>query len=161
MRFRRGVQGFTLLAVALLLGCQQSPPSDSITTPASAPTSRQLKDQGDVLVARGDYVAAATKYEAAVDQDPADVSLRFALGTALSHMNRREGTAKEFRFVLEHGRPDSPEVQAARRWLVRAGELAPTATFSPSANEEPAGTPAPTSITSSPPTGKDQGAEKD
>ncbi len=91
----------------------------------------QLKQEGDALAARGDYEAAALKYQAAVNQEPEDISLRFALGTALSHLGRREETVQQFRFVVARGRPDSPEVQAARRWLIAAGELGETVSFAP------------------------------
>lgn len=120
--------------LALLLGCQQSP------TPGAAPLGSltvQLKQEGDALAARGDYAAAAVKYQAAVNQEPDDVSLRFALGTALSHLGQREGTVEQFRFVVSRGRPESPEVQAARRWLIAAGELAEAVTFAPSPSAEP------------------------
>ena len=124
--------------VALLLGCQQSAPVEPVGAPPASPVS-QLKDQGDALAVRGDYAGAAAKYQAAVDRAPTDVSLRFALGTALSHLNRRRDTIEQFHFVVGHGQQGSPEVQTARHWLARAGDPAETVTFSsPSANEEPA-----------------------
>lgn len=127
------------VAVALLLGCQQSAPVGPTDAPPASPAA-QLKDQGEALAARGDYAGAAAKYQAAVDREPTDVSLRFALGTVLSHLNRPKDTAEQFRFVVDHGQPDSREVQTARHWLVRAGELADTVSFSSSSadDEEPA-----------------------
>jgi tetratricopeptide (TPR) repeat protein len=83
----------------------------------------QLKAEGDQLAARGEYEAAVVKYQAAVRQEPGDVPLWFALGTALSHLNQREGTIEAFRRVVDLGRPDSQEVEVARRWLVSAGVL--------------------------------------
>ena len=93
----------------------------------------RLKAEGDALAARGDYEGAALKYQQAANQEPEDVSIRFALGSALSHLNRREETVEQFRFVAVRGKPDLPEVQAARRWLVAAGEAAEAVTFAPSA----------------------------
>ena len=119
-----------VLFLALLLGCQQSP------APGPAPVGSltlRLKAEGDALAARGDYEGAAVKYQAAANQEPEDVSIRFALGSALSHRGRREETVEQFRFVLARGKPDSPEVQAARRWLIAAGELTEAVTFAPSA----------------------------
>jgi tetratricopeptide (TPR) repeat protein len=93
----------------------------------------RLKAEGDALAAQGDYEGAALKYQQAANQEPEDVSIRFALGSALSHLNRREETVEQFRFVVARGKPDSTEVQAARRWLVAAGEAADAVTFAPSA----------------------------
>ena len=124
------------MVVALLVGCQQSPPSGPVPAPAGPTSTQQLRDEADALTARGDYAAAVVKYQAAVTSEPSDVSLRFALGTALSYLNLRQETAEQFRFVVAHGQPDSAEVQAARRWLVEAGDLAETVTFAPSTGEE-------------------------
>lgn len=127
----------TGVVVALLVGCQQSPPSGPVPAPAGPTSTQQLRDEADALTARGDYAAAAVKYQAAVISEPSDVSLRFVLGSVLSHLDRRQETAEQFRFVVAHGQPESPEVQAARRWLVEAGDLGETLTFVPSAGEEP------------------------
>ena len=143
---RRLLAGMTL---ALLLGCQQSPPSGPVNAPPQSLTS-QLQEEGDALAARGDYAAAAVKYQAAVSREPDDVSLHFALGVALSHLNRREETIEQFRWVVTRGVPGSPEVQAARRWLVDAGELGETVTLASSA---PSPTPEPPAA-ESPSTGK-------
>jgi len=124
------------VVVTLLVGCQQSPPSGPVPGPTGPTSTQQLRDEADSLTARGDYAAAVAKYQAAVTRESRDVSLRFALGTALSHLDRRQETAEQFRFVMDHGQPDSPEVQAARRWLVEAGDLGETVTFAPSAGEE-------------------------
>lgn len=96
----------------------------------------QLRQEGDALAARGDYEAAAVKYQAAVNQEPEDISLRFALGTALSHLGRREETVQQFRFVVARGRPDSTEVEAALRWLIAAGEVGEAVTFAPPKSPE-------------------------
>ena len=96
--------------VALFLGCQQSP------APGPAPVGSltfRLKAEGDALAARGDYEGAALKYQQAANQEPEDVSIRFALGSALSHLNRREQTVEQFRFVVARGKPDSPEIGRA------------------------------------------------
>ncbi|MBI2544067.1 MAG: tetratricopeptide repeat protein [Candidatus Rokubacteria bacterium] len=109
-------------AVAIVLGCQQSPPPGSGKVPVGSLTA-QLKAEGDQLAGRGEYEAAAVKYQQAVRQEPGDASMWFALGTALSHLGRREETVEAFRRVLQLGTPESQEVQVARRWLVSAGVL--------------------------------------
>ncbi len=111
-----------LVAIALLLGCQQSPAPGPQKAPVGSLTL-QLKQEGDSLAARGEYEAAAVKYQAAVNQEPGDVSLRFALGTALSYLGRRQETIEQFRWVVARGDPNSPEFRAALQWLVSAGEM--------------------------------------
>ena len=127
--------------LALLFGCQQSPAPGPDKGPLG-PSSVQLREEADALASRGDYQAAVAKYQAAVKQDPDDVSLRFALGTALSHLGRRRETVEQFRFVVSRGNPNSPEFQAAQRWLVSAGELAETAAVAPAASPEQEAAPA-------------------
>ncbi|HLC41116.1 MAG TPA: hypothetical protein VJO34_05750 [Methylomirabilota bacterium] len=122
-------------SVALLLGCQHSPISTSLGSPTV-----DLKAEGDALAARGEYEVAAIKYEAAIRQAPDDVSLRFALGTALSYLGLRKETIDQFRFVVARGEPEMPEVQAARRWLIAAGKPPEGVTFAPSSGPEPAPT---------------------
>ena len=109
-------------ALLLTLGCQQSPgPGVSQSGLAAGSLTLRLKQEGDAALAKGDYPNAALKLQQAVNQEPADMSLRYALGTALSYLNRREEAAQEFTWVVERGAPGSQEVQMARRWLVSAG----------------------------------------
>jgi len=110
----------------------------------------QLKQEGDALAARGDYEAAVVKYLAAVNQEPEDISLRFALGTALSHVGWREETVQQFRFVVARGRPDSTEVEAALRWLIAAGEVGEVVVFAPAKSPEASPTAASTKPVSPP-----------
>lgn len=95
---------------------------------ALAPSVVLLADQ---FAALGQYGAAAEKYRAAVERDPDNVSLRFALGAALSHVGRQEETVEQFQWVVTRGAPDSPEVEVARRWLTNAGVLAREVSFAP------------------------------
>ncbi len=126
-----------LLAAAalLLVGCQQAP------APAAIPVgslTKQLKAEGDTLAARGDYAAALVKYQEAARQEPGDVTVWFAVGTALSHLKRHDEAVEAFRRVVDLGRPDSPEVDIARRWLISAGELSHV-TFAASAQDASGG----------------------
>lgn len=100
--------------------------------PRLAPSLPSLVQQADELAALGDYEMAAEKYRAAVEREPDDVSLRFALGTALSHVGRQEETTEQFQWVVMRGDPRAPVVQTARRWLVRAGVLAEPVAFASS-----------------------------
>jgi len=118
---------FLLLAGLLgvtLAGCQRAPalaPAASVETVGSL--TSKLKAEGDELLKQGQYEQAAVKYQAALNQAPNDVPIRFGLAVALSNTNRREETVEHFRFVLQHGTPGSAEVNAAREWLAGAREL--------------------------------------
>jgi hypothetical protein len=127
-------------ALLLTLGCQRSTgPGVSQGAPAAGSLTLQLKQEGEAALAKGDYQTAALKLQQAVNQEPADMSLRYALGTALSYLNRREDAGQEFTWVVERGVPGSQEVQMARRWLVSAGYPVETAeTAVPAAAAEPA-----------------------
>lgn len=110
-------------ALVLLGGCQQSaPPPPASVTPIGSLTT-QLKTEGDALAAKGDYEAAVIKYLAAVNQEPNDVALRFALAVALSHLDRRDEAIEHFKFVASRGEAWSAEVAMAREWLDKAGAL--------------------------------------
>lgn len=116
---KRGV----LLAaiVAGVIGCQQAPPPQP-SVPTKSPAV-VLREEGDGLAARGDYSGAAAKYEAAVASTPNDLSVRFALGSAYSYLNRRPEAIAQFKHVIARGAPSSQEYQLARQWLVSVGEL--------------------------------------
>lgn len=94
-----------------------------------APSGPGLVQQADELAALGEYAPAVEKYWAALDRDPDNISLRFALGSALSHADRQEETVEQFRWVVTRGNAESLEVQVARRWLVSAGVMAERAPF--------------------------------
>ncbi|MBI2015109.1 MAG: hypothetical protein HYS77_06175 [Candidatus Rokubacteria bacterium] len=68
-----------------------------------------------------------TKYREALRATPDDLTLRFALGSALSQLDRRAETIEQFRWVVEHGGPGQAEVAMAREWLAaeRASGSAP------------------------------------
>jgi hypothetical protein len=69
------------------------------------------------------YEQAAVKYQAALNESPNDIPIRYALAVALSYLPRREETIEQFRIVLYRGEPSSFEVKAARDWLANAKEL--------------------------------------
>jgi hypothetical protein len=102
--------------LALLLAACQGPAAP----PPAAQDAATLAAQA---LERGDYARAADLYRQALAGAPESVPLHYGLGVATSHLNRREDTIREFRWVLERGRPGSPEVEGARRWLAAAGAL--------------------------------------
>ncbi len=113
----------TLLAFAALVltvaitGCQRAPASGP--APASVPAgplTGRLKAEGDALMAQQAYDQAAVKYQAALNEAPNDIPIRYALAVALSYLPRREETVEQFRTILYRGDPASFEVKAARDW---------------------------------------------
>ncbi len=101
--------------------------------PAAPASSASLAEQAGKLASVGDYEGAWWLYHQALLTAPGDVSLWYALGVTLSHLNLRQETEEAFQFVVNHGSPDSQEVKFARQWLVSAGVLALPVTFDSSA----------------------------
>jgi tetratricopeptide (TPR) repeat protein len=110
----------TLLAFAALVltvaitGCQRAPASGP--APASVPAgplTGRLKAEGDALMAQQAYDQAAVKYQAALNEAPNDIPIRYALAVVLSYLPRREETVEQFRTILYRGDPASFEVKAA------------------------------------------------
>ncbi len=114
---------FGLAALGLIVGCQQAPaPQRPAGTPLVSP-SAVVRGEADQLMERGDYGKAAGKYQEAVALAPDDMALRFALGTAYSHLGRRAEAAEQFHWVVKRGDPVEEYHRAARQWLVSAGLL--------------------------------------
>src|SRR2546427_4370502 len=110
------------VVAALLLGCQQSRPANPLAPPMG-PAVRTLKEEGDQLARSHDWAGAATKYQTALNRESSNLELRLALGITLSHLDRREETIEQFRWVVNHSQPGTPEFVMARTWLVEAGEV--------------------------------------
>lgn len=113
------------LVSAVAVGCQQSPTAPRKTTPTVTIGSRtaQLVAEGDALVSRADWAGAAVKYQAALNDAPNDVGIRFALASALTHLDRRDEAIEHFKIVVSRGKPGSAEVRMAREWLASAAAL--------------------------------------
>jgi hypothetical protein len=124
---------FLGLAVA---GCQGSPaPVPAAAGPAPGTLTVRLKAEGDALMLQYEYDKAAVKYQAALNEAPHDIAIRFALATALSYLPRRQETVEQFRIIMQRGTPGSPEVRAAREWLANAGELGPGEAAAPASRQ--------------------------
>jgi len=114
---RRGV--FALTSLALLVGgCYSSPQP----APRAADEARLAAEAMD----GGDYAKAADLYRRAVAKSSDSVSLHYGLAVAASRLDLKPEAIREFRWVLERGEVGTAEVDNARRWLVKAGALAPT-----------------------------------
>jgi len=112
---------FGLAALGLIVGCQQAPqrPADA---PHASPAA-VARGAADQLMERGEYEKAAGKYQEAVGLEPNDMVLRFALGTAYSHLGRSAEAAEQFQWVVKRGDPATDYYRGARQWLLRAGLL--------------------------------------
>lgn len=97
--------------------------------PRPDPSSLNLVERAAALADLGDYESASRLYYEVLLASPEDVSLWYALGVTLSHLNEREGAEAAFRHVVHRGNPDSEEVRVARQWLVSAGVLARPVVF--------------------------------
>jgi hypothetical protein len=140
---------FTVAVLGLMVaGCQGSQASaPAAVVQQIGSLTVKLKAEGDALMTQHEYDKAAVKYQAALNEAPADIPIRFALATALSYLPRREETVEQFRIVMQRGVPGSAEVRAAREWLANAeelgdGEAGPAAAWAPAAG--PAGNQGPT-----------------
>jgi tetratricopeptide (TPR) repeat protein len=115
------VRVLLLVTVLLLAACQQQPVHPPVTSDVS-PVA-QLRADGDALMARGEYALAVEKFRQAVDLEPGNVSLRFALGIAYSFLDRRPEAIAQLRWVMANAAAEMVEYQEARRWLQRVGAL--------------------------------------
>lgn len=78
-------------------------------------------------LAAGRYADAASQYREALAGASGNMELHYGLAVASSYLDRRDDAIREFRWVLQYGRPSAAEVEASRQWLVRAGALPPAA----------------------------------
>lgn len=109
-----------LAALGLLVGCQKASPPPAAEGPHVAPAA-MARGEADQLMERGEYAKAAGKYQEAVALEPDDMALRFALGSAYSHLGRRAEAAEQFQWAVKRGDPTADYYRGAREWLVSAG----------------------------------------
>ena len=114
---------FGLAALGLIVGCQQAPAPPRPAEAPSVSAAVVARGEADQLMERGEYAKAAGKYQEAVALEPDDMALRFALGTAYSHLGRRAEAAEQFQWAVKQGDPTTDYYRGARQWLVSAGLL--------------------------------------
>src|SRR2546426_1754278 len=145
------------LVAVIVGGCQQAPPTRMATqTVVVGSRTTKLVTEGDALAAQKDWAGAALKYQAALNDEPGEVKIRFALASALTHLDRRAEAVEHFNEGVRRGRPGSAEVRIARDWLIAAS--AADAPAMSSASTKSASTAAPAEPpTTTPTTGRVSG----
>jgi hypothetical protein len=87
-------------------------------------------------------MTAARFLREAIAKEPSSLQLHYYLAITATHLGLREEAVREFKWVQANAPADSPEAEAARKWLADAGEIAaPVAAVTP-AVETAAETPA-------------------
>jgi tetratricopeptide (TPR) repeat protein len=114
------------LATAAAAGCQ---PSGAGSAAGAAPARRavgveQLRADGVAALEKGRYESALRAFGEALSRLPDDVGLHYLLAVTYSHLDRKDDAILAFRYVVQHGKPGSPEFEAATRWLAGAGVAA-------------------------------------
>lgn len=116
-------------------GCQPRRKTARENTAPPAIGVEQLKADGVAHLEAGRYRNALRALVEALSRSPEDVTLHYLVGVTFSHLQRKDDAIIAFRWVVEHGRPGSKEVQGASQWLAEYGML-PTTTAAASTDEE-------------------------
>jgi tetratricopeptide (TPR) repeat protein len=127
----RGALRPVSLALGLVLAaCNSSQPA--------APPKAQATDATSAAEAlqAGDYQRAAELYRRALAAEPGSVGLHYGLGVAVSYLQLKDETAREFRWVLDQAPPASEEAGVARAWLENAGLLPRPSALPPAVAEQ-------------------------
>lgn len=120
------LQSYVLIALLALLAACQAPPRPVQSSAPEDPTRLAAH-----ALAGGRYTDALELYRQALSEAPGKVSLHYGVGVASSYLDRRDDAVREFRWVVQYGPQNAPEVAAARQWLIRAGALPSTSLGTP------------------------------
>ena len=127
----RGALRPVSLALGLfLVACNASQPA-----PQPKAQATDAASAAEALQA-GDYQRAAELYRRALAAEPGSVGLHYGLAVAVSYLQLKDETAREFKWVLELAPQGSEEAGVARTWLVKAGLLPRPGTLSPAGAEQ-------------------------
>src|SRR2546422_6939276 len=109
------------LVAVIVGGCQQAPPTRMATqTVVVGSRTTKLVTEGDALAAQKDWAGAALKYQAALNDEPGEVKIRFALASALTHLDRRAEAVETFNQGVRRGKPGSGHGRLARHSPISA-----------------------------------------
>jgi hypothetical protein len=111
------------LVAAASAGCQQGGGAPLARSSQTRPAIgvEQLRADGLTALEKGRYEGALRAFSEALSRLPDDVGLHYLLAVTYSHLDRKDDATLAFRYVVQHGKPGSPEVQAATRWLAGVG----------------------------------------
>jgi len=110
------------IALLVILAACQSPSPPARSTSSDTPAVLAAR-----ALAAGRYADAALLYREALGEASGKMELHYGLAVASSYLDRRDDAIREFRWVVQYGRPGATEVDAARQWLIRAGVVPPAA----------------------------------
>jgi hypothetical protein len=116
-------------------GCQPLGKTARENTAPPAIGVEQLKADGLAHLEAGRYDSALRALVEALSRSPEDVKLHYLVGVTFANLQRKDDAIIAFRWVVEHGRPGSKEVQGASQWLAENGML-PAATVAAATDEE-------------------------
>lgn len=119
-------------------GCQQPGKTARENSAPPAIGVEELKAAGLAHLEAGRYDNALRALVEALSRSPEDVTLHYLVGVTFSHLQRKDDAIIAFRWVVEHGRPGSKEVQGATQWLAEYGMLPTTTAAAASSDEEEA-----------------------
>ena len=125
----------TFVTVATV-GCQ--PVASKTARENAAPPAigvEELRAAGLAHLEAGRYDNALRALVEALSRAPEDVGLHYLVGVTFSHLQRKDDAIIAFRWVVEHGRPGSKQVEGATQWLADNGML-PTTTVAAASNDE-------------------------
>jgi hypothetical protein len=128
----------TLVTVAIA-GCQPHATKTASETVAPAIGVDELRAAGLADLEAGRYDNALRAFVEALSRAPEDARLHYLVGVTFAQLQRRDDAIIAFRWVLEHGRPGSKEVQGASQWLADNGMLPTTTAAAASTDEEDTG----------------------
>jgi tetratricopeptide (TPR) repeat protein len=120
------LKSYVLIALLALVAACQAPPRPEQSSAPEDPTRLAAR-----ALAAGGYADALELYRQALSEAPGKVGLHYGAGVASSYLDRRDDAVREFRWVVQYGPQNAPEVAAARQWLIRAGALPSTSLTRP------------------------------
>jgi hypothetical protein len=111
---------------ATTAACQQGGAGrvGSATPARPAMGVEQLRAEGVAQLEKGRYENALRAFVEALSRLPDDIGLHYLLAVTYSHLDRKDDAILAFRYVVQHGKPGSPEFDAATRWLAGVGIVA-------------------------------------
>src|SRR3972149_577209 len=97
------------IALILVVGAFEGSRAATQMAPRPQPSGLAPTQEAAALSELCDYEWAWRLYDEALQAAPEDAALWYALGVTLSRLDQRQETEAAFRYVVDHGKPDSEE----------------------------------------------------